>query len=352
MGVKLRTLFWLVLLLGATMGSVAVGKYWLAPDPRSEKGPGQGRTADLASTGLTWFGYVDLRLGTAGLSPLRPGRVTRLLVRENDEVSQGAPLLQLDDELARLQLEEAAAALKAAQANVARAERLPAQFQAKIAQQQDAIQAAVHRHEAACKTLDHKRNLHDKALISSQELAVAASQAKEMEAVCRLEKEKLTEVKQQDPKLEVDATRADAERLKVKLALAKRELEEFTLKAPRAGTVLQILVQEGEALAGTRKQPVIVFAPKEPRIVRAEIEQEFAGKFKLGTRVRVEDDTNVDLLGEGVITYLSDWFLPRRLHLQDPTMFNSARTIECIIALDPGHAPLRIGQRVRIRLPS
>lgn len=340
---------WVLVLAGATAGSVAFGKYWFAPDPRSEKDNPQ--RSEHSRGGLTWFGFVDLRHGTAALSPLRPGRVSKVLVRENDEVSPGTALLQLDDEVPRLHAQEAAAALAAAQARLASAQRLPAQHQAKIAQQQDAIQAAVHRVEAAGKTLDHKRNLHAKLLISSQELAVAESQAKETDAICRVEKEKLVELKCREPDVEIEIARADAERLKVKYALAKRDVEEYVLKAPSAGTVMQVFVQEGEALTASRSQPALLFAPKEARIVRAEIEQEFAGRFKLGTRVRIEDDTSVAPLGEGAITYLSDWFLPRRFHLQDPTMFNSGRTIECIITPDKGHPPVRIGQRVRIRLP-
>lgn len=345
---KLRNFGWIVALLAATAASLAVGKHWFAPELHSTS---DGRSLSASHAGLTWFGYVDLRHGMANLSPLRPGRVAKVFVQENVEVSQGAPLLQLDDAMPRLQVDEVAAALKGAQSNLARAKRLPAQFHAKIAQQQDAIQASVHRLEAARKMLAHKENLQAKSLISSQELAVAVSQAKEMEAICRLEKEKLVELKQHDPELEVEVARTETERLGAKLALAKRELEEYTLKAPNAGVVTQVLVQEGEAWTLPRNQPALIFAPKEARIVRAEIEQEFAGKFHLNTRVRIEDDTSVEKLGEGVITYLSDWFLPRRFHLQDPTMFNSARTMECIITLEPGHAPLRIGQRVRVRLP-
>jgi multidrug resistance efflux pump len=345
-----KNLLLVVLLIAAAAGSLALGKHWFGPDPGAEPSRAESRVDGRSHAGLTWFGYVDLRHGTAELNPLRPGRIAKVLVRENDEVSRGAPLVQLDDEVPRLQAEEAASALKAAQANLARAQRLPAEFLAKTAQQQDAIQAAEHRLEAARQSLDHKRNLQAKSLISSQELAVAESQTKEMEAICRLEKGKLVELKERDPGLDITIAKEETDRLQTKLALAKRELDEYTLKAPQRGTVMQILVREGESLAPSRSQPALLFAPKEPRIIRAEIEQEFASKFKLGTRVRVEDDANVEALGEGVITYLSDWFLPRRHYLQDPTAYNSGRTVECIVTLDPGHAPLRIGQRVRLRL--
>ena len=34
----------------------------------------------------------------------------------------------------------------------------------------------------------------------------------------------------------------------------------------------------------------------------------------------------------------------------EPLQFNDVRTLECIVTLDPGQPPLRIGQRVRVTL--
>ena len=37
-------------------------------------------------------------------------------------------------------------------------------------------------------------------------------------------------------------------------------------------------------------------------------------------------------------------------HVQDPLQLNDVRTLECIIAVETGQPPLRIGQRVRVVL--
>ena len=36
--------------------------------------------------------------------------------------------------------------------------------------------------------------------------------------------------------------------------------------------------------------------------------------------------------------------------VQEPEHFNDVRTLECLVALDPGQAHLRIGQRVRVTI--
>jgi multidrug resistance efflux pump len=122
--------------------------------------------------------------------------------------------------------------------------------------------------------------------------------------------------------------------------------------APDNGTVLRLLVNPGEIVGLPGQQPPILFAPKQPWIVRAEVEQEFAASIRVGQEVRVEDDTNVEPLGQGKVSEISNWFLPRRSQSLDPTRLNAGRTLECIIALEPGHRLLRLGQRVRIRIGS
>jgi hypothetical protein len=47
---------------------------------------------------------------------------------------------------------------------------------------------------------------------------------------------------------------------------------------------------------------------------------------------------------------VSDWFTQRRSMLQEPFQYNDVRTLECIVYLDPGSGPVRIGQRVRVTI--
>jgi hypothetical protein len=52
----------------------------------------------------------------------------------------------------------------------------------------------------------------------------------------------------------------------------------------------------------------------------------------------------------GRVSRVGDWYadsptIPRRL-----ARFTDIPTVECLIALDPGHPPLRIGQRMTVQL--
>ena len=66
--------------------------------------------------------------------------------------------------------------------------------------------------------------------------------------------------------------------------------------------------------------------------------------------MQVEDEASGTLLAKGTIAEVSDWFLPRRQVSALPTGINTGLTLECVIDLDEGHAHLRLGQRVRVRI--
>ena len=338
----------LIVLILVAGGGCLFGFYFL-----NNNGGKDGSAGSLTATqkkALVWIGYVDLRHGPTGLYPVQPGRVAKVLVQENQEVSKGTALLALDDALAQLRVKEAGAAVEIARKQLAKAEKLPEQHRLKIAQQKSAIVACDERIGAAEHMFMVKKNLQKSSFISADELAAGEKQIKELKALRAVEQHKLDELKLADPNLDLDIARQAVVRLEALLAQAQKGLDECMVKAPDNGTVLRLLVNPGEILGLPAQQPAIIFAPAGPWVVRAEVEQEFAGNVQVGQQVQVEDDTNVEPLGRGKVSEVSNWFLPRRFQSQDPTRQNASRTLECIIALQPDHPLLRIGQRVRVRI--
>lgn len=292
-------------------------------------------------------GYVDLKNGITPLIPAQPGKVARLAVQENDHVTAAAPLLYLDEQAAMLVVEEAKAAALGAQAQLALARKAPEEHELKLAMQKDAQDAATAKLDAARQGLARKRELEKSNLINVREVAVAEELVKELEAVRHSEEKKLAYLQLHNPQQDVRHAEAEADRLQAKLKQAEHALAECVLKAPQAGTVIRVLATPG-AMLGTSHEPALLFAPDEPRIVRAEVEQEFAGQVAHGQTAELRDFVSNQLLGTGKVARLSDWYLRRRFILQEPTRFNDTRTMECIITLDPGRPPPRIGQRVRV----
>jgi multidrug resistance efflux pump len=296
------------------------------------------------------FGYVDSRQGPLLLQPARPGRVLQVLVKEKQTVGKDAPLIQLEDRLVRLQEQEAALAVQAAQVQLTKARKGLDQYHAKRAQAEAALEAAFVKLHRAEHTLDVVEKLLKKGLSNQVQIDLVRDQRDEAKALIKAEQNKRAELDALDPELEIKLAQLQLERGQVQLRQAREEKEEYVLKAPVSGMVLRVSAQEGDMVGPTSPRPAIWLAPAGDLIVRAEVSQEFAARVHEGLNVQVEDEATACVLAKGTIAEVSDWFLPRRQFSAQPTSINTGLTLECVI--DPGerHGQLRLGQRVRVRI--
>ena len=295
------------------------------------------------------FGYVDVESGIRSLYPLQPGRVEEVCVAENQEVKAGTMLLRLDQRLAEGQVRQAQADLEAAHVRLGQARKLVRQQQIKEAQQQAVIDAVRNRVKASEWLLARKAELRG-TLVNDKDYAPAQAQHEEAKAVLRGEEQKLEELKLNDPHESVQLAETDVRARQARLDLAQVALGECDLKAPSDGTVLRLLTARGDVLSAQPRQPAVLLCPRGPRIIRAEVEQEFAPRVAVGQDAAIQDDNSTATTWRGKVVRVSDWYTHRRSILLEPLQQNDVRTLECLIELTPGQAPLRIGQRLRVTL--
>jgi HlyD family secretion protein len=295
------------------------------------------------------FGYVDVESGVRSLYPLQPGRVEEVFVAENQHVPAGTVLLRLDTRLADGQVRQAKADLDAAQVRVSQAEKLVRQQPIKEAEQRAVIDAVRNRVKASEWLLARKADLRG-TLLSDKDFAAAQAQHEEARAVLRGEEQKLEELKLNDPHESVRLAELDVQARQSRLDLAQVALDECSLKAPVDGTILRLLIGRGDVLSAQPRQPAVLFCPRGPRLIRAEVEQEFAPRVALGQEASIQDDNSAAATWRGKVVRVSDWYTHRRSILWEPLQQNDVRTLECLIKLAPGQPPLRIGQRLRVTL--
>jgi multidrug resistance efflux pump len=128
------------------------------------------------------------------------------------------------------------------------------------------------------------------------------------------------------------------------------------LKAPRDGVVVRVNASEGAVFSpAMARQALLLFRAKGPLIVRAEVEQEFAGRLALNREATINDDIDPNPVWKGKVTRIADSYMPKRSTnpIADPlTVFNEPRVLEFLVTItpDPNAPPLKIGQRVRVSL--
>lgn len=350
-----RRIFWLVMLALLAIGTPAAGLLfsWSATgsiDLWANKSAHQPEaSAREVSPRLVCFGRVDLEHGVTSLAPLSPGRVKSVTVREGDSVAAGAVLIQLEDDQARSRVAEAKAAVESAELQLTQASKAPEQHKGRIAQQQDAVDAAKARLQSARLHLDRQKH-QSKSITNDDDIAVSEQQVRELDALKRVEEQRLADLRKQDPLDEARRAEKQVAVMKAKLHQAQLALGDCALKAPRAGTVLRILVGPGDVFGPQSKQAAVLFAAAGPQVVRAEVEQEFIGRVAVGQAVTIEDEANAEGSWRGKVARIANWFTQRRTIMQNPNEFNDVPTVECLVTLDDGQPVLRIGQRVRVIL--
>jgi multidrug resistance efflux pump len=341
-------------LLGVAALAVSLaGAGWMMRSdagPSTNGSPGSGPTSAL----LYCIGHVDVENGVTYPYPVTPGRVVEVKVREGQAVKAGDVLFRTDDRGERKDVERAENAIAAARLKVDEADNAKQKHAQMVQAQTHAVEATRRAADAARIAYEHKRDLAKTKALVKEEADAAEKLMQQAEAAAKGEEAKLEALKTDAGRIALERRRAESDVTEKELLRdkAKLALDECLVKAPADGTVLRLGVQAGDLLGPQPKSPALIFCPAGPRIIRAEVEQEWAGRVQEGQVATIQDETGNGNgpTWKGKVSRVGDWMAHRRSILPDPSQFHDVRTLECLIALDPGQPPLRIGQRVRVAL--
>jgi HlyD family secretion protein len=288
-------------------------------------------------------GRVEPKSGTIRIATPVVGLVGRVLVKPNDTVFAGEPLIQLrDDELqARLAAAEALAAARwrarneqsssgkadqrrKAEDAVARAER--SVFDA---------QAAVDKAAATWRASGEP----DASLTAARsELARAQN-----DFTARLAQLRKTAADDPIPtSLDAQFTAARAD-----VAVARAALEKTMLRAPADGTVLQVNIKAGELTAPSASQPLLLLANLSALRVRAEVDERDIAGIKVGQSVSVRAAAFPGREFAGRVSSIAPLVEPAHLDSRGQANRSDVDVVEVLIDLaQPG--PLAVGMKVDV----
>jgi multidrug resistance efflux pump len=221
--------------------------------------------------------HVELSAPGAG------GVVAEVMVAEGDAVTQGEPLLRLDDAQAKAAVDEAAAAAQAATVAIKTADGAATQADAQVA----AARAAVDEADAAVRSADATRD----ATPSGDAKRAANAEVDRARAAARGARAQLqsARVAAEVADIGIDQARLDETRAKATLAGAEAALEDLTLKAPMAGTVASLDATVGQTVAAAA--PVVRIAdPSAWRFETIDLDEAAIGRLAVGAAATVNVD--------------------------------------------------------------
>lgn len=326
-------------------------------------------------SGPVVVGFVDTDppVVSHGLPPvMQMGTVTEVLVKEGQEVKAGDALFAFDSTIQKGDLAAAVAARKAADAKVETAKTLEDEYKNKMDAQKLAVDVAEFKVKKALETYQitessarreitlqvgaDKQAQINELVANNPKLFELRSYYETAQMEVKKEKVTLTAMEREKRHLsyaaEAEAAVKQADAL---VAKATSAVDLCTVRARVPGTIEQVNVTPGMVLGiGARNPAAVVLVPSGPRIVRAEVEADFAhriGPDIQGKEVTIYDHSDPKLTYKGTVKWIGSAFLGKRSAaeglLGSDTRVLEAR-VEVIDPAPPGKPPLRVGQKVRV----
>jgi HlyD family secretion protein len=278
-----------------------------------------------------------------------PGRIADVLVKANDEVFAGELLVRLDDE-------EAMARVTAADAQVALRKR--------ARNDQATPAASAERRKAEDAVGDSERTVADtrSALdrVTAERRAGGASQADLDAARSALSRaqDHLREKQDALAKLKAALDAALPTRLEGELnvaraewTLAKAALEKTRIRAPVDSTVLQVDAKKGELAVPSLEPALLVLGDVSALRVRAELDEQYLGRMRIGQRVLVRAAAFRGREFDGKVSSIARMVGPGRINSRGARKFSDVDVLEVVVDLsNPG--PLVVGEQVDVYFSS
>ncbi len=342
-GFLAKAFFLLVAVGVGAFGAIAISRSDLLD---SKSGNDDVIKAEDVAPKIDWVaaapGRIEPKTGLVRIGAQLLGRIAEVNVKLNDKVEDGELLIRLDDDeaRARLQAAETEAAsrkrerdaqpldkarddLRTAEDNVFSSER--ALTNARFGLEFE-LQAERQGNGSADRVADARVDLaKSKSKLQKARAAYATAQSKaDVPAPNRLESA-------------LQAARSD-------VAVAEALLEKTRIRAPVAGTVLQLPAKAGEMVSPSPEQSLVVLGDMSVVRLKAEVDEMDVSKIKVGDKVTVKSNAYPGKEFDGTVAELAPTLTSPQFSLRGARRPTDVEVLEVTVDLQ-GNPPLLPGMR-------
>ena len=331
----------LAFLVGLAIGGAALAQ--LAPPLRAQErtrldAAGQKQWAAVAP-GRVEASSREIKIGAPVV-----GRIAQVLVKPNDKVFAGEVLIRLDDE----------------EALARRDHRFGDREARERARNEKSPRGSGERRRAEDQLADAKlafadaRTAFDKAAAdrrsgggSEQSLNAARAAFESAQERLNQQNAELRRIKADPDTPLPNRTEGELIAARAELTLAEVMLEKTRIRAPIAGTVLQVNAKVGEVATPSPDQPLVLMANVSSLRVRAELDERDISLVRVGQPVVVRANAFRGREFEGKVASIAQIVGPGGNTARGPRKLTDVDVVETIVDLpDPGS--LKIGMQVDV----
>ena len=308
--------------------------------------PAHGQRASAQPNQAKWDaiapGRIEPRTQEVKVVASVAGRIAEVRVRPNDKVAAGDLLVRLDDD-------EARARVAAAEAQVAARQRIRDDQKKKgpaaLIRAEDDVADAATALAQAWERLDVISAPRDVTRSAVEDAAVGGARSALLRAQDQLRQRQDVLRKTKDDSGLPTREEAELAAARAELALAQVALQKTRIRAPIAGSVLQVRARVGEMAIPAPDQWLMLLGDISGLAVRTELDQHDFAKVRVGQRVVVRAYAFPDREFEGSVRSIARYVGPGRLNGQSQrNKLTDVDVAEVVVDLnDPG--PLAVGMQ-------
>ena len=279
-----------------------------------------------AAPGRVEPGSGEFRLGAAVI-----GKIADVPVKVNDDVEEGELVIRLDDEEARATL-----AAAEAEEGLHRRDRDAAPATAgrqDVTKGEDGVYSAEREVTGARFELDAALGGRRHGEATPQQLTEARKRLQKAEE--RVERERRDyALAQASAKPSPNQFESALTASRAKVALAATQLDKTRIRAPKKGTVLELNAKQGEIVAPSPDQPLVVVGDISVLQVKAELDDGNADKIEKGRKAFVTSINFPNKKFEGTVKDISPTMASPRINPRGPLRQSDIQVLEITIELD------------------
>jgi HlyD family secretion protein len=148
---------------------------------------------------------------------------------------------------------------------------------------------------------------------------------------------------------ELARANADLGAAEAGIKLAEDKLDKCVVRAPISGTILRVLLREGESFGLVAPRPLFTMADVSGRRVRAEVDENDIARVRLGQKVLVSVDAYSERTFSGVVTQLANLMGRESVVTGDPAQKADRDILEIMADLNQQANVLPVGLRVTVQ---
>jgi multidrug resistance efflux pump len=303
--------------------------------------------ASFSDTMVGAVGLVEPASERVAISTPVAGLVKAVHVAPNGRVKRGDALFTLDDRDLRAELKEREEALAAAETRLQRLKALPRPEDVPPARAR--VEAARAHLGDAEKQLAFMENIPDSRAIQAQELSRRRFARESALADLHRAEAELKQLLAGAWAEDIAVAKTQVAEARAALERVRTNLDRLTVRAPMDGDILKLDVRAGEyAQTGKLPEPLIVMGSRGPWHVRADINEEDAGRVAAGAAAEASLRGDAGRRFKLSFVRFEPYVIPKKSLTGANTERVDTRVLQAIYRVEPTELAMFVGQQVDV----